>query len=68
MIETHELQNRAVGPADLTDRQQQAYQLVRSYLSVARELPSSGWLARQLGISRRRALDHIEALRRKRWL
>jgi DNA-binding FadR family transcriptional regulator len=52
----------------LSDRQQLALELVHQYVAVAHELPSSGWLARRLSISRKRAWEHLESLRVKRWL
>jgi DNA-binding CsgD family transcriptional regulator len=55
-------------PGALTPRQKEVARLVTDYYSVAGELPSAGWLARRLDISRQRALVHVETLRRKRWL
>lgn len=68
MITSSELNDRAVPPAALTDRQQEVLTLVQRYQSVAHELPSAGWLSRRLNISRQKALFHVEALRRKGWL
>jgi DNA-binding MarR family transcriptional regulator len=62
------LADRVVDARELSDRQQAVATLVERYYSVAREMPSAGWLARQLSISRQRAHAHIDALRRKGWI
>lgn len=59
------LDNRAVMPSDLTDRQREVLSLVRDYYHVARELPSAGWIARRLSISRATAHAHMEIVRQK---
>lgn len=53
----------------LTDRQQAVFVLVEQYYAVAHEMPSSGWISRRMAISRKRAWQHLQALRDKgRWL
>lgn len=61
---TH-LANQMVTPRALTDRQREAQTLVASYAQVALEPPSLGWLARRMGISRQRAWDIRDSIRRK---
>jgi DNA-binding CsgD family transcriptional regulator len=55
-------------PQELTARQREVAELVQRYHAAAQELPSCGWLARRLSISRERARQHMDALRAKRWL
>ena len=59
---------RASSPVPLKARQQTALELVERYYAAANELPSCRWLANRLHVSRKRAHDHLDALRRKRWL
>lgn len=66
MIRSSDLQNRAVLPDELTDRQRDVATLVDQFLAVAHEMPSAGWLSRRLKISRERARQHLEAIREKR--
>ncbi len=65
MIDPRELHNGSTLPSSLTTRQQDAAELVSSYMSVAREMPSSGWLARRMNISRQRAHRYLEVVRAK---
>jgi len=65
MINGSALQNRSIGTDDLSDRQRQVVELVRDYAAAAGELPSSGWLARRLQISRQTAYDHLRRLARR---
>jgi hypothetical protein len=60
------MQTREAYP--LSARQQTVVTLVTQYYAVAQELPSCGWLARRLSISRQRAYTHMETLRRRGWL
>jgi biotin operon repressor len=62
------IETRDATPVALTDRQQTVLALVTSYYEVAREMPSSGWISRRLSISRKRAWEHVQALRGKHWL
>jgi hypothetical protein len=50
----------------LTARQAEAAVLVRSYVEFAGELPSSGWLARRLNVSRQRAYQFLELFGERR--
>lgn len=60
--------DRQDAPA-LTDRQQAVLVLVEQYYAAAHEMPSAGWLSRRLLISRKRAWQHVQALRDKgRWI
>ena len=52
----------------LTNRQRAVLLLVTQYRAVALEMPSAGWVARRLSISRQRAYTHIDQLRRRGWL
>lgn len=63
MIAPGSLQNNAVPPGALTDRQREVEILVSRYVSVAHEWPSSSWLSRRLKISRKRAWEHLRAVR-----
>ncbi len=51
-----------------TERQQTVVALVTRYYEAADELPSSGWLARKLSISRQTAYRHLETARERGWL
>jgi len=62
-----DLDIRPAPAADLTDRQRSVLRLVEEFAAVAGELPSAGYLARRLSISRRRAWTHLDNLRRKGW-
>lgn len=69
MIHGSDLQNMAVAsPPRLTDRQHEVVSLIAAYLAVAHEMPSAGWLARRLAISRQRAQQHLDVLRTRGWL
>lgn len=65
MMDRTTLQNRAAAPARLTERQETAAALVERYVTVAEEWPSSAWLARRMSISRKRAWEHMDAIRQK---
>lgn len=52
----------------MSDRQRAVVALVRNYRRVAEEMPSAGWLARRLGVSRQRARHHLETIRARGWL
>lgn len=68
MITASDLSNRGVNPEALTAREHQVLTLVESYVRVAGEAPSYGWIGRRLGVSRQRAAQFIDSLRRKKWL
>lgn len=63
MISPDALENRAVRPSTLTDRQQQVATLVAQYVAAAHEWPSAAWLSRRLNISRKRAWEHLRTFR-----
>lgn len=65
MIHPEHIQNRAVVTGMLTDRQEVAFTLVESYYRVACEMPSAAWLSRRMGISPKRAWEHMDSIRRK---
>jgi DNA-binding CsgD family transcriptional regulator len=65
MIDPASLKNRAVMRPGFTDRQETAVAWVERYYEVAMELPSTGWLARRMSISRKRAWEHMAAIREK---
>ena len=66
MITGAALLNRDAGAADLTDRQREVLSVVRTYEAGAGELPSSGWLARRLAISRPAAWEYLRRLEARR--
>lgn len=63
MISPSELNNRAVQSDPMTERQREAFALLRQYYALSNELPSTGWLSRRLNISRQRAHAIMESLR-----
>lgn len=69
MITSADLNNRVEPTSSvLTERQREVLGLLEDYYRVAREAPSYGYLARRLGVSRQRAAEFVETLRRKGWL
>lgn len=69
-----DLHNTAVWPSELTDqrrplsgRQREVAALIQKYYAGANELPSYGWLARQLDVTRQTAREYVEALKTKGW-
>lgn len=67
MLRTEDHRAIIAASETLTARESEVAVLVSSYYTVARELPSAGWLARRLSISRKNAREHVVALRRKNW-
>ena len=63
MITPDDLDNRAV---PLTPRQAEAVQLVERYYQAAGEMPSYGWLARRIAISRTSAYHLMARVRQRR--
>lgn len=66
MIDPGSLNNGMVEPL-LTERQREVAALIDRYVQAAGEMPSAGWISRQLEISRQTALEHVQILRRKQW-
>jgi DNA-binding CsgD family transcriptional regulator len=64
MINGSVLQNRSIGAEDLSDRQREVVELVRNYEATTGEIPSSGWLARRLQVSRQTAYNHLRRITR----
>lgn len=52
----------------LSERQRAVFDLTRRYFSLVEELPSSGLVARRLGMSPARARQHLDVLRTRGWL
>jgi len=52
---------------DLTERQRSVVTVVERYVAAAGEMPSAAWVGRQLGITKRRAWEHVDTLRRRGW-
>lgn len=68
MIEPVQLENRAVAPQALTDRQRQVLSEVERYVEFAGEAPSVRFLARRLSLHPTTVEDHLRAICRKGWL